>query len=97
MVAVRRQVLPVLAHRDDRIEEASDRFDHAHQPFDVRVGRIALVRRRFDAIDRQRDEQQRRAAERIAVAAHHGAAVRFDLGCEAIEIGSVGASGFRRP
>ena len=41
----------------------------------MRVGRIALVRRRLDAIDRQRGEQQRRAAERIAVAAEDGAAV----------------------
>ena len=73
------QYCVVVADGDDRIEEAADLFDDAHQPLDVRVRRIALVRRRLDAIDGQRDEQQRRAAERVAVARQNGAAVRFDV------------------
>ena len=74
-----------MADGDDRIEEAADLLDHAHQPLDVRVGRIALIRRRLDARDRQRDEQQRLPAERIAVAAEHGAAVLLDLRRERVE------------
>src|SRR5207302_8034716 len=37
MVAVWRQVLAVVADGDDRIEEAADRLDDAHQPLDVRI------------------------------------------------------------
>ena len=75
MVAVRRPVLVVVADRDDRIEEAADLLDDAHQPLDVRVRGIALEGRRLDACDRQRDEEQRLAAERVAVAREHGALV----------------------
>src|SRR5450759_5224513 len=68
MIAVRREVLAVLADRDDRIEEAADRLDHPHQPLDVRVRGVALIRRRLDAIDQQCRDQEWRAAERVAVA-----------------------------
>ena len=59
-----------------RIEEAAERLDDRHQPLDVRVRRIALVRRRLDAVDRQRREHRRGAAERLAIGREHGAAVR---------------------
>ena len=95
MVAVRREVLAVLAHDDDRIEEAADLLDDRHQLLDVRVGRVALVRRRLDAVDRQRDEQQRRAAERIAVASDDGAAVVFDLRGQPVDVGASGLARFR--
>ena len=52
------------------------------------VGGVALIRRRLDTLDRQRDEEQRRAAEGIAVASDDGAFVGFDIGGEAIEIGA---------
>ena len=58
VVAVGRPVAIVVADDDDRIEEAAELFDHRHQPLDVRIRRVALKRRRLDAIDRQR----RRAA-----------------------------------
>ena len=44
----------------------------------MRVGQVALERRRLDAVDRQRREQQRIAAERLAVAADHHAAFALD-------------------
>jgi hypothetical protein len=68
----------------------------AHQPLDVRVRRIALVRRRLDAIDGQRAEQQRRAAERIAVARQDSALIAFELLRDTVEVGAAGVSGFRR-
>ena len=61
MVAVRRPVPVVVPDEHDRIEEAADLLDHLHQPLDVRLRRIALIRRRLDAVDRQR----RRAARRV--------------------------------
>ena len=65
----------VLADQDERIEEAADLLDHRHQFLDVRLGRIALVGRRLDFVDRQRHDQHRRAAERIAIGAQDGAAI----------------------
>ena len=82
MVAVRRPVAVVLADRDDRIEKAAERLDHVHQPLDVRLRGIALKRRRLDAVDRQRGEQHRRPAERLAIRRQHHAAVGFDLSFE---------------
>ena len=86
MVAVGREVLVVLADRHDRIEEDADLLDDRHQLLDVRIGGVALVRRRLDTIDRQRGQQQRRAAERIPIAADDGAAVVLDLRGEAIDL-----------
>jgi hypothetical protein len=79
MVAVRGPVLIVLAYEHDRIEKASHLLDDVHQPLYVRFGRIALVRRGLDAVDGQGNEQHAGAAERIAVAAEHRAAVGVDL------------------
>ena len=73
VIAVRRPIAVVLPDRDDRIEESAERLDHGHQPLDVRLGRIALIRRRLDAIDRQRSQDGRRAAERLTVGRQHGA------------------------
>ena len=67
-----------------------------HQPLDVRVGRIALVRRRLDAGDRQRDDQQRLAAERIVVLPEDGAAFVLDLRRELVERAGGDLFGFRR-
>jgi len=90
MVAVRREVLAALADDDDRIEEPADRLDDRHQPLDVRIRRVALIRRRLDAIDRQRREQQRRATERVAVTADDSAAVGVNLLGEAVDVGAAG-------
>jgi len=64
VVPVRRQIVPVLPDRDDRIEESAEGFDDAHQAFDVRLRGITLVGCRLDTIDWQRYEQQRRPTER---------------------------------
>src|SRR5207247_10428977 len=79
MVAVLRPVLSVVAARDYRIEETADRFDDVHQPLDVRVRCVALIRSRLDAIDRQRNHEQRLPAEWIAVGTEDRAAVALDL------------------
>ena len=63
---------------DDRVEEAVERLDHFHQPLDVRVRRVALIGRGLDAIDRQRDDEDRRAAKGVAIGAEDCAAVAFD-------------------
>ena len=70
------------------------RLDDAHEPLDVRIRGIALVRRRLDALDRQRGEQQRRAAERIVVSRQHRAPVFLHLAGKSIELGAVGLAGF---
>ena len=67
MVPVRRPVAIVFSDRDDRIEKTAELFDHVHQPLDVRLRRIALKRRRLDAIDRERGQQQPDSADRIPV------------------------------
>ena len=90
MVAVWRQVLAVVADGDDRIEEAADRLDDAHQPLDVRIRRIALVRRRLDLLDRQRRQHDRLPAEWIVVPTEHGAAIVFNLTGEAVDLGAAG-------
>ena len=38
-----------------------------HQPLDVRLGRIALIRRRLDPIDGQRRQNRRGAAEGLTI------------------------------
>ena len=78
MIAVGRPVAVVLPHDDQRIEKAADLLDHRHQSLDVGLRRIALVRRRLDAVDRQRDDEHGAAAKRIAVLPEHRAAVRCD-------------------
>src|SRR5262249_40414572 len=59
----------------------------AHQALDVRVRRVALIRRRLDAIDGQRGEQQRLSSEWIIVAGENRAAVAVHLRREALEAG----------
>src|SRR5207244_9995806 len=90
MVAVWRQVLAVVADGDDRIEEAADRLDDAHQPLDVRIRRIALVRRRLDLLYRKARQHDRLPAEWIVVATEHGAAIIFNLTGEAVDLGDAG-------
>ena len=46
----------------------------------VHVGKVALERRRLDAVDRQHGEEQRILAERIVIAAEHEAAFVLDCG-----------------
>ena len=74
-----RPVSIVLADRDYRIEKPADGLDDAHQPLNVCVGWIALVRRWLDEGHRQRSHQQRLAAKWIVVRAENGAAVALDL------------------
>jgi len=64
--------------QDERIEKPADLFDDRHQPLHVRLGWVALVRRRIDAIDWQRHHQRAGAAERVAVRPEHRAAILFD-------------------
>ena len=85
VVPVGREVAAVVTDRDNRIEKPPDRLDHAHQPLDVGVGRIALIRSRLHLVHRQRDQQQRRSAKRVAVAAQHGSAVGFDEAGQTVE------------
>ena len=54
--------------RDHRIEEQPGLVDHARELFVMRIGKIALERRRLDTIDRQCSKQQRIAAEGLDVA-----------------------------
>src|SRR5262249_31760426 len=86
VIAVRRQVLAVLADRDDRIEEPPERPDDGHELLHVRVGGVALVRRRLDAAHPPRRPRQRRAAEWIGIATEDGALVFLDLRREPIEL-----------
>ena len=79
MIAVRRPVPVALTDRHDRIEKAAQRFDDLHEPLDVRLRRVTLVRRRLDTIDRERREEDGGAAERLAVRGEHGAAVLVHL------------------
>ena len=88
VVPVGREVAVVTTDRDNRIEKPPDRLDHYHQPLDVRVGRIALIRSRLHLPDGQRDQQQGRPAKRVAVAAQHRAAVGFDETGQAVEASS---------
>ena len=83
MVAVRRPVAVVLADGDDRIEKAAERLDDVHQPLHVRLRRIALEWRRLDAIDRQRRQEHRGAADRLTIRRQHGAAIRLNLSRQA--------------
>ena len=71
--------LPVAAHRDHRIEVAAGAIHRQRQPAHVRVGDVALVRRRLDEIDGQRREQLHVPAERLLVGGEHAAAVGGDL------------------
>ena len=86
VVAVRRPVAFLVPHDDEGIEEAADLLDDGHQALHVRLGRIALIRRRLDGVDRQRDQQDGRAAERVAIAAQHGSAIVFDAGTQLAEL-----------
>ena len=60
------------------IEEAVEGVDHSRQPLDVRLGEVALERRRLDLVERQGGEDLPVAAERVAVGAERGAAVLAD-------------------
>ena len=88
MVAVWREIRFVAADDDDRIEEAADFLDDGHQPLDVRIGRIALVRCRLDAIQGKRNEEQRLAAERIVVRGEHCAVIGLDLRRQSFDLGA---------
>ena len=62
----------------------------------MRVGGIALVRRRLDARDRERNDEQRFPAERIAVASEDGAAVLLYNAGEPVEVRARRLGGFGR-
>ena len=75
VVAVGRPAAIRVTDDDHRIEKAAERLDHRHQTASRAVPKGRVERRRLDAIDRKRDDQDRRAAERVAVGAEHGASV----------------------
>src|SRR4029453_4909582 len=82
MIAIGRPVLVVVMDEDDRIEKATDLLNHRHETFHVRLGWIALIRCRLDALDRHGHEHDARLTKRIAVLAENGAAVLLDAGRE---------------
>src|SRR5207248_5510047 len=69
-------------------------LDDSHQPLDMGIRRIALIRRRLDAIYRERDEKQRLAAERIVVRGQHRAAMGLDLLRQSLDLGAAGVLRF---
>ena len=86
VVAVRRPVAVLVADGDDRIEEEADLLDARA------ISRLTWASdgsRWYGVgstlVDRQRDEQQRIAAERIVVPPEDGAALVLDLRRELIE------------
>ena len=58
------------------------------------IGRIALIRRRLHAIDRQAGQQQRLAAERIVVSTQNGAAIGLDAPRERVQCVAAGVLRF---
>ena len=89
VVAVRRPVafVSVSTNDDDGIEEDAHLFDHAHQAFDVRVRRIALIGRGRNPIDGQRHQEQRLPAHRIEIAREHRALALLDDAGKRVEVG----------
>ncbi len=96
MVPVRRPVTVVTPDADNRIEKAPERLDDGHESFDVRLRRIPLVRRRLDAIDGQRGENRRGAAERLAVHRQRSASVLDDAGGKGADRRVLDVRRFRR-
>jgi hypothetical protein len=82
VVPVRRPIALGVADDDQRIEKASDFLDDGHQPFHVRLRRVALIRCRLDRVDRQGDEQDGRPAERIVIRPEHCTAIVLDAGSQ---------------
>ena len=60
----------------------------ARSSFLMRIGRIALVRCRLDAIQGKRNEEQRLAAERIVVRGEHCAVIGLDLRRQSFDLGA---------
>ena len=84
-----------MTNNNDRIEEAANLFDNGHQALHVGVRRIPLIRRRLDAIDRQRDQQHECGAQRIAIRPNDGSAISDNLSCQLV-LGDSGADFLRR-
>ena len=63
---------------DDRIEEAAGLGDDVGEALVVRLGEIALERRRLDLVDGEDGEDERVAAERVVVGADDRAAFAVD-------------------
>src|SRR5688572_16629866 len=66
------------AHDDDRVEEAAELGDDGFELAHVSIGKIALIGRWFDLLDRQRSHDQPLAAKRLAITADHSAAIFLD-------------------
>ncbi len=96
MIAIRRPVFVVLANGDDGIEKPAERLDDVHQTLDVRLRRVALKWCGLDPIDRQRGEQHRRPAERVAIRRQNGAAVALNLTHQGLEGGAIDNPCLRR-
>src|SRR5688500_7633596 len=82
-------VVRFAAHNDDRVEKAAKLGYDGFELADVRVGKIALVRRWFDLLDQQRSQNQPVAAKRFAIRADHFSAVPID---DALQIFDGGGS-----
>ena len=95
MIPVRRPVVAVMTNNDDRIEEASNLLDDGHQALDVGVGRVPLIRRRLNPINRQRDQQYECGAQRIAIRPNDSSAIGDNLSCQLV-LGDSGADFLRR-
>ena len=87
MAAVRRAEAVLLAHGDDGIEVAPRLVHRPRQLEHVRVGDVALEGSRFDLVHRERGEEQRMSAERLAVGGQHRAALFFDGRGQFLQLG----------
>ena len=82
MAAIRRPEPISGRHRDDGIEEQPCSTDGISEPGGVGFREIALKRRSYDFLDRERRQHQRLTGEGIAVGAYDRAAMLFDLSRE---------------
>ena len=87
MATVRRQVSVALPDRHDGIEVPLRLVHREREPADVRIRDVALEGRALDLLDGERAEEERVAAERLAVRREHRATVRLDRLRELVERG----------
>ena len=68
----------------------------AHQALHVGVGGVALIGRGLHAIDRQARQDERLAADGVAVLRQDDTAITGDRGREGLEVGRIDRGGLRR-
>src|SRR5687768_13364157 len=98
MHAVWRDELAVVGNRDHRIEKAADFRNHGGELLRVSLRELALIRRGYDFVERQRGERDPVTSVRLAVAGEHGAAGVADLLLQLADLGRrrAGRAFFRR-